>query len=195
MKIRSIVLIFLVSVIVLFFAFECSRAGPAPVGSPKIGVVSIQRVFEQSKRNAEYRVQTDVEQDKVVAELDRLSKEIEAERAGLRTLKTGSSDQLALLKGLMEKQAKLQATQEFHKQEMTLKDQRWTEQLYEDVLRVTREVAEEKGLDLVFENSEPELPALSMQELVLSVRTHKLLYSGGCLDISEEVVVRLDKEK
>ena len=50
----------------------------------------------------------------------------------------------------------------------------------------------EKGLDLVFENSEPELSALNANELELIMGTHKLLYSGGCLDITDEVMTRLD---
>jgi len=69
------------------------------------------------------------------------------------------------------------------------------EELYKEILQETREVAEQRGLDLVFEKSEPELPALSAKDLALAIRMHKLLYSGGCLDITDEVMARLDKEK
>ncbi|GAF74646.1 unnamed protein product, partial [marine sediment metagenome] len=135
------------------------------------------------------------EQDRIIAELQRLSKDIEAERAGLRTLKEGSSDHLALMREILTKQASLQAQQEFHKRQMEFKDQRWTEELYKDILRITGEVAEQKGLDLVFESDEIELPAPSATELMMTIRTHKLLYSGGCLDITDEVMARLDAEE
>jgi len=187
------VLSFIAGAVVLSLAYEYSQAASKSEQlQSKIGVVSIQRVFQQCKRNTEYREETDVEQEKIIAELDKLSKEIEAERAGLKTLKTGSSDHLALMKGIFEKQAKLQAQREFHKQQITLKDQRWTEQLYQDILRITGEVAKQKGLDLVFEKDEIELPAASANDLMLTIRTHKLLYCGGCLDISDEVMTRLD---
>jgi Skp family chaperone for outer membrane proteins len=104
----------------------------------------------------------------------------------------GSSDHLALMRGILEKQANLQAQQEFHKQQMALKDQQWTEQLYQMVLRETGEVAKQKGLEFVLESDEVEFPALSASDLMMTIRTHKLLYSGGCLDISNEVMARVD---
>lgn len=162
---------------------------------PAVGVVSIRKIFQDCKKNARYREETAAEQNKVISELERLSKEIEAEKAGLATLKTGSSDYMALMKEIFLKRASLQAQQEFHKQQLSLKDQRWTEELYQEILQITRQVAEQKGLGLVFEKGEVELPALSANELMLTIRTHKLLYGGGCLDITDEVMARLDKEK
>ncbi len=135
------------------------------------------------------------ERDSIEKELDKLSKEIEADKAGLKTLKQGSSDHMAQVRQVMTKQANLQAQQEFYKQQIGLKDQQWTEQLFKDILLQTGEIAKEKGLDLVFEKDEIELPAASASELMLTIRTHKLLYSGGCLDITDEVMARLDKEK
>ena len=67
--------------------------------------------------------------------------------------------------------------------------------VYKDILRITGEVAVEKGLDLVFESSEPDLSELSANELELVMGTHKLLYGGGCLDISDEVMTRADASK
>jgi len=69
------------------------------------------------------------------------------------------------------------------------------EALYEDILREIGEVAKQKDLDLVFERSEPELSALSPQELDDTISTHKLLYSGDCLDITDEVMARVDAKK
>ena len=196
MKIRTIVLSCLISVIVLFMGYEYSRAGPkADEPSLKIGVVSIEKIFQNCEKSAKHRKETIAERNRVEAELNKLVKEIEADQAGLRTLKTGSSDHLASLKEIMEKQAKLQAQQEFHKQQIALKEHRMIEEIYKDILRETRGVAEQKGLDLVFEKSEPVFPALSPAQLELTVATHKLLYSGGCLDITDEVMARLDKEK
>lgn len=196
MKAKAMFLCCFIGAVVLFAGHQYSGAEPESVKpEPKIGVVSIRRIFQDCKRNVRYRQEATAEQDKIVAELDKLRKEIEAEEAGLRTLKAGSSDYLELMKGILEKQASLQARQEFHKQQLAMKDQRWTEQLYTDILRETGEVAKQKGLDIVFENDEPELPALSAQELMMAIRTHKVLYSGGSLDITNEVMNRVDVEK
>jgi len=196
MKVRTAVLSCLISVVVLSMGYEYSRAGPkADEPSLKIGVVSIEKIFRDCERSTMYRKETIAERNRIEAELDKLVKEIEADQAGLRTLKAGSSDHLASLKEIMEKQAKLQAQQEFHKLQMALKEQRMIEEIYKDILRETSGVAEQKGLDLVFEKSEPEFSSLTPTQLELTIATHKLLYSGGCLDITDEVMARLDKEK
>jgi len=197
MKIKVMVLSCLIGVVVLSMSYEGSLARPEPEAkadkaSLKIGVVSIRKIFRECKRNAKYREETMAERDKALAELEKLSKEIEAGRAGLKTLKPGSDDHLVLMKELLEKQGALQAQQEFLKQQIALKQQRMVEDIYGDILQMTGEVAKEKGLDLVFENSKPELSELNANELELVMGTHKLLYSGGCLDITNEVMVRVD---
>lgn len=62
---------------------------------------------------------------------------------------------------------------------------------------MTGEVAKEKGLELVFERSEPDFSMVSAAELLLTIQTHKLLYADadGCADITEQVRARLDQEK
>ncbi len=193
MKIKSTVLVGLITAVVIGFGHQYSRAGSKEQTlAVKIGVVSVRRIFESCKRNAEYRQQAAAEQDRVIAALEKLSKEIEAGQAGLRVLKPGSNDHLAQMKELMAKQARLEAEQEFYKQQMGLKDQRWTEQLYVDILKATDVIAAEKGLDLVFERDEIEFPAPSANELMLTIRTHKVLYSKGCTDITDEVTAWLD---
>ncbi|MGA1979963.1 MAG: OmpH family outer membrane protein [Sedimentisphaerales bacterium] len=161
----------------------------------KVAVVSVRKIFQGCKRSASYREGAVAEQDKIIAELEKLSKEIDADKAGLKTLKEGSSDYMARTKDLFEKQASYQAQQEFYKQQMELKDQLWTKELYQDILRIASGVAKEKGLDLVFREDEVDFSETNVSELGLAMRTQKLLYSGGCLDITDEVTARLDAEK
>jgi Skp family chaperone for outer membrane proteins len=196
MKAKAVLLSCVMGAVVLLVGYQHSQArSESEAPELKIGVVSIRQIFQDCKRNVKYRQEATAEQEKIVAELEKLRKEIEAEEAGLKTLKAGSSEHLELMKGILEKQAGLQARQEFHKSQLALKDQRWTEQLYTDILREAGEVAKQRGLDVVFENDEPELPALSGQELMMAIRTHKVRYSGFCLDITEEVMNRVDEEK
>jgi Skp family chaperone for outer membrane proteins len=56
-------------------------------------------------------------------------------------------------------------------------------------------VAKEKGLDIVLEKDEPEFPLSNYTELMTVISTHKVLYSSGCVDISDEVMARLDAEQ
>jgi Skp family chaperone for outer membrane proteins len=162
---------------------------------PKVAVVSVRKVFQECKKSVSYRQEAIAEQDRIIAELDKLSKEIEAEKAGLKTLKENSSEYMASAKGLFEKQANYQARQEFYKQQMQLKDQLWTKDLYQEILQIAGEIAKEKGLEMVLREDEVDFSETDVAELGLAMRTQKLLYSGGCLDISDEVIARLDAKK
>jgi len=196
MKIKVMALSVLIGIIVLSFAYERSAAeSKTDPSSLKIGIVNVKKIFQDSKKHAGYMEQAMAERQKIEAQLDKLAKEIEADKAGIKTVKEDSSEYMEMVKEILENQAKLQAQQEFYKRQVEIKDQRWTEQFYADILRATGEVAKEKGLDLVFENGEPELPATSAEGLMMAIRTHKLLYTGGCIDISGDVIARLDAEK
>ena len=161
----------------------------------KVAVVSIPKIFQGCKKGISYKKEAIAEQDRIVAELDKLSKEIEAERAGLKTLKEDSSDYMVLAKGLFEKQANYQARQEFYKQQMELKDKLWTKEIYQDILRIASEIAKEKGLDLVIREDGVDFSETNSSELGLAMRVQKVLYSGGCLDVTDEITARLDAEK
>ena len=159
---------------------------------PKIGVISVQKIFQDCRRSVKYREEAMAEWDRANAELGKLKAEVDAGKEGIRTLKVGSSDHMALMKEILTKQANLQLQQTFYEQQRAVKEQKMVEELYKDTLRETSEVAELKDLDLVFERSEPELPAPTANELTMTISTHKLVYRGELLDITDEVMTRLD---
>jgi len=196
MKAKNIIFFGLLGLAVLFAGYSHSWAQDNDKQSDsKFGVVSIKTIFETSQKNVKYREETTVQQGKIIADLDKLSKEMQADEAGLKTLVIGSSDYIALTKGIFEKQAKLEALQEFYKQQMTMQDKAWTEKIYEDIIRITGEVAAQRGLTMVFAKDEVEFPTSTANELMLAIRTNKLLYSGGCVDITGDVMTQFDAEK
>ncbi|MBN1391411.1 MAG: OmpH family outer membrane protein [Sedimentisphaerales bacterium] len=164
-------------------------------GGPRVAVISIRRIFQESRKGASYRDEAIAEQNRIIAEMDKLAKEIEAGREGLKALKENSSDYMDSAKALFEKQANYQARNEFYKQQMELKDQLWTREIYQGIMQIAGEIAKEKGLDLVFKEDEIDFSEPDISELGLALRTQKLLYSGGCLDITDEVKARLDSGK
>jgi Skp family chaperone for outer membrane proteins len=166
------------------------NAGPG--GAPKIAVISVQEIFKNCKRTANYMKEVVAERERINAEEEKLKAEIDARKDGLKTLKVGSDEYMALMKEVLTKQADLQVRETLHERQRVLKEQQMVEGLYKDILRETEEVAKQKGLDLVFERSIPELPALSPAELEQTMGMHKLLYGGGSLDITKEVMARLD---
>jgi Skp family chaperone for outer membrane proteins len=179
--------------IILSAGYEASFAESEGDKVPlKIGVVSVQNIIKNCRKSENYRAEVATEYNKVKAELDKLAKEIEAETEGLKALKPGSDDYMALMKEVLMKQSSLQAQEKFYDQQMAFKNQELIGELYKVILDKTNKVAEQKGLDMVFENSEPKLPAPNSNELTLIINTHKLLYSGRCVDITDEVMAQVD---
>ena len=200
MKIKRMFLGCLVGVVVLAMGYpdggnrEIRAQSKGDTTSLEIGTVSILKIFRDCKRSAVHRSQLIAEQRAIVAELERLSIEIQAEEAGLKALKIDSSDYMVRRKEIINKRVNMEAQQEFSKEQMILKQYKWSKELYQEILSIVSELAGERGLDLVIEKDEIDLLAFGINELSQTIRTHKVLYSGGCVDISDEVVARLDKE-
>ena len=194
MKSKMTALVVLITLMSVIFAGGAQKgAVPAEGKCLKIAVISVRKIFQDCKRNVKYRQDMLAERDKIEAELDKLSKEIDLGKAGLKTLKPNSSDYSASMKEILEKQGRLQAQQEYYKRLMEMREQTVIESLFKEVIGATAEVARQKGIDLVFEKSEPDLPASNSNELTLTISTHKVLYnSSDCEDITNDVLAKVD---
>ncbi len=159
----------------------------------QIGVVSMMTLLRDSQRAAERERQFNAEQERIKGELDKLNQELETDQSRLRAFRQGSQEYLDLYKGIMEKQARMQALQEYHRQAMTAKERQWTEQLYKEILQVVEKVAEQKGLSLVLEWTEPEFP-IPAERFVATLNTQKVLYARGCVDITADVLAMIDQK-
>jgi Skp family chaperone for outer membrane proteins len=196
MKIKTMFLSCLAGMIILAMGYEYSQAQQkADIPSHKIGIVSIVKILRNCKRSAVHTTKVIAEQNKIRAELEKLSKQLKAQEDMLSALKQDSSDYLAQRKEVINKRISLEAQQAFNKEEAILKEYRWRKEFYQDILRITSELAEQKGLDVVLEKDEIDILALSVNEFNQTMITHKVLYSGGCMDITDEVTARLDKEE
>ena len=183
-------------VVVVFGSFEYGRAkSKKDFVPPRIGIVDTSMVHENTKKRAAFEDIIKAENQRISDELRKISKELEDLRLDLNTRKYGSEDYMSLMQQIMNKQANLQAQEKFYEQQLLMKTQRWTEELYVKILQAVEKVAKDNGLDMVFERDQIELPAASANELIISLKTHKLLYSAKHLDLTDEVLAELDSKK
>ncbi len=197
MKARNIIIgILAVAAISLSVVYEQGWAQTKEEIAPaRIAVVSVRRILENSKTNAQWEAKVRAEGEKIRAELEKLSKEIQAIEADMATRKVGSSDYLNLMREGTEKQAVLEAKDKFYQQELGLKQQQQIEQLYQDIIVAVANVAKEKGVDLVVAKEEFQFPSSSLRELTLVIQTSKVLYHAEHMDITNDVLAVLDKGK
>ncbi len=169
--------------------------------SPKIGIVSVREVFENCAMKAEVENTLVAEGDKRFAELKKLDESVQADKAALSKRKENSEDYMELLKTLMMKQSQLDAQKEFFQQELAVKEMQGKEKIYRKILEVIASVAQEKRFDLILNRDDnylnrPDLgpSAQSPADLVLTTKTHKLLYFNPSLDITADVVSAMSKK-
>ena len=143
-----------------------------------------------------YTEKLKAEIQKTTAEEDKLNVSIQALEAELDAgmLQIGSKEFFDKNRELAQKKAQLGYLQDFNNQEQGLKSQLWKMDLYQKILKTTQDLGQEKGLYLVLATEEPKLLPQEADKFSTIVMTHKVLYSGGCVDLTDEVIKKLNQE-
>jgi Skp family chaperone for outer membrane proteins len=184
----------LVCAVILATGYEYLQAQPNPAAPDlKIGVVSVHKALRNCQATKKFRNHILAEQERMDAEEEKLSKETKLLAESLTAFKRGSAEYMERLEQMLEKQTRLKTLQELNPSRKRFKEMQWTQNLYQEILRLTKEVAAAKGLNLVLGADEPEFPYQRYEELVMTLSTHKVLYNDGCVDITNEVIAELDK--
>jgi len=180
-----------ICVVALVATFQYSGAAQSGVPTSKVGVVSIRMVFDKTRQQAQYQTKAVAKRARDRAQLEGLARDVKAAEEEMSTHKQGTAEYLKLMQDVIQKRAQLDAQQEYLKQQTMLENKLWMEKLYEQTLKIVTALAKEKGLDLVLERTEPNFP-ISSDELMATLNTHKVLYAGNSVDLTGEVVSRLD---
>lgn len=166
------------------------------LGAAKVAVVDVTRVLENSKKHQAWQQKMETEQTQMRAEFNTMSSELESLDQQLRSglLRRGSEDYLRYARQFAEKKAILEARNAFYEEKVTNEMQSWTEELYKTLMVVVDRVAQQKGIDLVLATEQLDLPAPSLRDFMLTIKTKKVLYNHSNLDITAEVLAALDSE-
>lgn len=193
MKAKTVVLSCSIGIVALLFIHGFSFAQANAVTTSKIGLISVSRALRDCKATATFGAKVKAEAEQMAAAEKALNDEINVLTGGVRALVPGTPDYMDQYKLLVQKQAELKAIQEFNREQRSVSQRAWAEKVYKEILRLTKEVAAAKGLDLVLERSEPEFPIQGADQLMMTLSTNKVLFGGGCLDITDEIIAELDK--
>ena len=125
------------------------------------------------------------------------SEPIQEDNQELKQMFTGyqvGSDEFFKKNGELAQKENQLKFQDFKQQELSLKNQLWQINLYNKVIKIANEIGAEKDLYLVLAIEKGELSPQRPDDFALAVKTHKVLYSGGCMDLTEMVIARLDQQ-
>jgi Skp family chaperone for outer membrane proteins len=193
---KSVIMCMVAAMVIGLLGYGKLFAEPkAAMGPTKIGLVSVRSIFQNCKKNTDWKTKMTAEQEKVFAELKKVDADIKAIQADLETRKVGTDDYLKLTKDISEKKGYLDGQQQYYREYFKQKDQIWTEKTYVEILDAVGKIAKQKGYDLVLEKDEIELPAASATELMLIIRTHKVLYYNEDMDFTSDVLAAVDAQQ
>ncbi len=192
-------MIVLIGLLVLGISFLNRGYTTAQSSSPvsKIGVVNIERVLMECDATKTYMEKARDEIQKLKDEQEKLKASIKVldQELGSGFFAVGSDEFYKKNRELAEKENSLKLLQDFNQQELSLKNKLWQIDLYKKVMQIAKEIGKEKDLYLVLSVEEPELTPKAVDDFTLTVRTHKVLYSGEGMDLTALVITRMNQLK
>ncbi len=168
---------------------SATAAAPA-----KSAVCDLFIILKNYDRGNDLKKELKAKVDKITAEGDKRGKEITKIQDTLEELKPGSKEYDAQLNKMtqltIDRQAFLNYQDELAKRETY----RYTKEVYQDVMDAIEKVAKERGYQLVLFKESPNLVSRTYDELLEQISRRKVLYSDPSLDITDDVLKRLNRD-
>jgi Skp family chaperone for outer membrane proteins len=172
-------------------AVAAPAAAPAPT---KAAVCDLFVILKNYDRGNDLKKELKARIDKITAEGDKRGKEITKIQDTLEELKPGSKEYDAQLNKMtqltIDRQAFLNYQDELAKRETY----RYTKEVYQDVLDAVEKVAKERGYQLVLFKESANLTSRTYDELLEQIARRKVLYSDPSLEITDDVLKRLNRD-
>lgn len=192
-KKNILILVLLVALIGVCISYSRGWAQAGREISPaKVGVVNVESVFNKSQRGIKWQSQVAADVTKGRANLEKLRKDAAAIEADMKTRELGSADYMRLMSDYLDKLGEAEAKKDYYAEEMILRGERWTKNLYDEIRSIVEKTAKLRRLDIVLVADEVDLSALRMRDLAAVIARNKVLYHTDEIDITEEVIAQLD---
>jgi len=195
MKNSKQVWVVIVIALVVLGAYQHGKLNAVSAVAPaKIGVVNVTNVLENCKKHKQWQEKMQAKQSEMKAQLGKMDEELKGLDANLKLRTPGSEDYLNLLQELTEKSAIADAKNKFYQDKVTAEMQRWTEGLYQEMLKVVSDIAKDKGFDMIIADELLDLPSPSLRDFMLTIKTKKMLYFNANYDLTGDVLAAMDKD-
>ncbi len=195
-NVKSTMLIAVIGMMIMMGAYQHGRLeAESAVAPAKIGIVNVTKVLETSQKHKQWQAKMQAEREVMQAEFKAMEKDLAALTESIKLREPGSEDRRKLTKEFIEKKAILESKDASYQEIVTEEMHMWTESLYKKLLVVIDDVAKKKGLDIVISSEDLSVPAPSLRDFMLTIKTKKVLYHRPQYDITDEVLTALDASK
>jgi Skp family chaperone for outer membrane proteins len=186
---------------ILAFAFAAvSALVAAPFAAaqdvPRIAVVNPAKVFNEMQETKDLKQKMEADRKTITDEGQRKGQDVEDAKKRRALFNEGTDDFNKANKEYLEKVIAAQAWQELIKADLQRQQKSQMKNLFEKIEQATKEVAEAKKLDLVIVEQKTDLPSdldqINVDQLRGLINQRTVLYNNGRLDITNEVLARVD---
>ena len=183
---------------VVGLALPCRSASAQD--APKMATVNLVRVFGEMQETKDLQQKMDAERKALEDEKAQREKQINDLRQQRTLFSEGSEDFNKKNKELIDKTVSLRAWQELVNYDQLRQRKAQFKTLFEKIEQVTKEIAEQRKIDIVMVEHRPDFPAaevmeqLNLEQVRGLINQRTVIYNNGRFDITGDVVVALDKK-
>ncbi|MCJ7544133.1 MAG: OmpH family outer membrane protein [Phycisphaerae bacterium] len=178
----------------LVFLTHLRAQAPAapPAREARAAVCDMQILFTEYTRAKDLLAQLNEKRQALAAEDEQRSKAIDALQAELNGLKPDSAEYEARRAQAERQQIDRAVAMQYAESDLRRQHRLLTMDMYAEISKVVAAVAQERGFNLVFYRDGALVDTDETLELLAQIRSRKLLYSDNSLDITSDVLTRLN---
>jgi len=121
-------------------------------------------------------------------------KEVETLQARIENLAPGSQERIKAEEELFKKRLTLETSRQLILKQAEKKQLDYFREIWQDIYFVIGRYAEEEGFDLILKSDERRLDSPVLSELQYNIHRNIVLYNSSQVDISEEIIHRLNAD-
>ncbi len=177
----------------VLFNRSFAQVGSGSSGAAKIGVCDVVQIFNSYDRTKDLNTKQTNKTDALKAEDDMRVKAIEAIRMELDGLKAGSSEYQRRRSDGERLTIERAAWLKFKEAQMLRDYANLSRNMYKEILAAVKQIASEQGYALVLCREPSQLQSESVAELRQEISGRKVLYASGKIDVTDQVLARLNQ--
>lgn len=158
-----------------------------------VAVCDVVEVFNQYEKARELNEKRNQHRLTIQADDRSKEKDIQDKQNLLEGLKEGTVDYEKVLKDILKMTIERKAWQQYEEAAMRRDHLRRTREMYEDILKTIATVARRRGVQVVLYSNRESMETRDIQELLQFIERRKVLYADASVDITEEVLGRVNR--
>ena len=182
----------LATIAALLGTLHAQQAVPA-AGPTRVAVCEVAEVFNNYKRAKDETVKLEANRRTLNAEKDKRTKAIEQLKDELDALNEGSPKYDQVFKQLQKKTIELRAWLQFQDTLAASDHHRLTRAMHDQIMAMIARIAKEQRIDLVIYREGASPKTTTTAELLRIIRNRKVLYSADRIDLTAQVLRRLNE--